>query len=261
VLGNARGMFSAVKSELIDAGLEFRECGRDALQMASAIPETAAGVRRAVREEVSSTVDGAKEVLGVVAEKVPEAATKVASGPIALVEHVGSRVWSSLDYVDTLMQRALLDQQDPEAMERAQAPVLEWAVTLQKRPGEKVGMAAKWLEDHPGGPVVVTGLKRGDLLDRWNARLQDVRAVRREGSLETPLLAQGLQVSPGDFLVTLNGVSLVGCSNEEKRKRLKSLGAKPSEHVEYVLGFVRVLADGKGLGNVLCRRDCPTAAT
>ena len=58
----------------------------------------------------------------------------------------------------------------------------------------------------------------------------------------TPAVVRGLQVLTGDFLLSVNGLSLVGCGHEEKKRRLRSL--KDQRAKKYTLGFARVLADG-----------------
>jgi hypothetical protein len=221
IRSQATGFLDTVRSDLFEAGQELRECGKDALVLASAIPEGAATIKTVVKEDVQTAVEK--------------------------VQNVAGTAWAALDAIDSMMQRALLDNREPGREKPAAAPVLEWEVSLERGGKEKLGVALKWIEEATDlGPIVVTDIQPNALLHQWNlAQEREDReqpAVRREGETLRPAVVRGLQVLTGDFLLSVNGLSLVGCGHEEKKKRLKSLkdqGAK-----RYTLGFARVLADG-----------------
>merc|ERR1719265_2457787 len=142
------------------------------------------------------------------------------------------------------MQRALVDDDPTKGQPKVPraAPVLEWEARVMRGPGQKLGVAVKWIEGNESGPVVVTQVNPGMLLDVWNGdqKNENVPAVRREDDEIKPACVRGLQVLPGDFLVSLNGQSLVGCSHEEKKARMRGLSQKNCANATLVLGFARV---------------------
>jgi hypothetical protein len=215
----ASGFLQTVKSDLFEAGQELRECGKDALVLANAIPEGAATIKTAVKEDVHVAV--------------------------AKVKEFGKSGWAALDAIDTMMQRALTDNREPRSEKPTAAPVLEWDVVLERDDKEKLGVALKWIEEETDlGPIVVTDIQPNALLHKWNSMQVDREqpAVRREGESMRPAVVRGLQVLTGDFLLSVNGLSLVGCGHEEKKRRLRSLRDQGTK--KYTLGFARVLADG-----------------